>query len=753
MCLLALSHVYGTELELLRVDAISFGATHSAFTSLVRFDDQFFCSWREGSAHASDDGVFRVARSADGTNWISAALISIAGMDLRDPKLSVMPDGRLMLYGPEKDPLGGTPWFHNLAWFSVDGTNWTGPVSIGEDEVWLWKLAWHGNTAYGVGYHVYDPWGIRLYTSTDATNWTTHVDKLYDGGGADESSIVFMPDDTAHCIVRRDLPPYTALLGTSSPPYKDWTWQDLGHRIGGPEMIRFPDNRLLASGRMYPSGQVALWWIDPDGGVMTEALVLPSWGDGSYPGMVWYNDRLWISYYSSHITNTRVYIAEVVYTAEPTGTGYFATPASGWQYVYDARFDGRLDQDGWNNNGYQFAIPGDDNYSAVTNDQFTGEKTLYAAGSFSVDPTYSSLNIPLTSAASNEIITVDVRFRAGDASQLDSTAQFHLATVFRPRFDGLVGRQFGAVAVSEQGIQYSDQDFKFTTIGPALGTNWHTGRIVFDFPALSYHMYLDDSAGKLFTATMRVDDVSNNNFYVGDGSRGYAGQMNLSYLRYSTNHIPCGATTNLVVTEIGGNTNPTSQGQGWVESGTSGSVAGGTEGAIPYWGITGATIRNYYKNVGVSELYHHTGWTATARMRILSSTAKPSVSAVFTVQDGADHFGFYFYTNEVDYINISAGATKLTDLDAARRFHVYQICFTPFSDSGLGSVEFFVDGVSVGTKTRVDTVDSVIDQTSGGRITFGAGSSGGESDTRWASVTFEVGKHIYSPPGIVIMIR
>jgi hypothetical protein len=74
-------------------------------------------------------------------------------------------------------------------------------------------------------------------------------------------------------------------------------------------------------------------------------------------------------------------------------------------------------------------------------------------------------------------------------------------------------------------------------------------------------------------------------------------------------------------------------------------------------------------------------------------------------------------------------------------------------DSGLGSVEFFADGVSVGTKTRTDTFNSAIAQTSGGRITFGAGSAGGVSETHWASVRFEVGRNIYRPPGLLILIR
>ena len=44
---------------------------------------------------------------------------------------------------------------------------------------------------------------------------------------------------------------------------------------------------------------------------MKPLLRLPSGGDTSYPGMVWHNDQLWISYYSSHEEKTSIYLAKV----------------------------------------------------------------------------------------------------------------------------------------------------------------------------------------------------------------------------------------------------------------------------------------------------------------------------------------------------------------------------------------------------------------------------------------------------------
>jgi hypothetical protein len=40
-------------------------------------------------------------------------------------------------------------------------------------------------------------------------------------------------------------------------------------------------------------------------------LQLPSGGDTSYPGLVWHDDFLWVSYYSSHEGKAKIYLAKL----------------------------------------------------------------------------------------------------------------------------------------------------------------------------------------------------------------------------------------------------------------------------------------------------------------------------------------------------------------------------------------------------------------------------------------------------------
>jgi hypothetical protein len=121
-----------------------------------------------------------------------------------------------------------------------------------------------------------------------------------------------LEDGTALCLLRRDGKGNMALLGTAKPPYKEWTWKDLGLKVGGPQLLLLPDGRIVASGRLYNGGaHTGLFWLDPKEGKATEFLKLPSGGDTSYPGLVFHEGLLWVSYYSSHEGKTSIYRAKV----------------------------------------------------------------------------------------------------------------------------------------------------------------------------------------------------------------------------------------------------------------------------------------------------------------------------------------------------------------------------------------------------------------------------------------------------------
>jgi hypothetical protein len=307
------------KLELVQVKKVWDQAPHNAFTDLIRFKDKWFMTFREATTHMYDTpaGRVRVLTSNDGETWKSAALLKYEtdADDLRDPKLSITPEGRLLLIAGLA-PKENHDTRQSLAWLSDDGKTWEGPTKIGEFNWWLWRVAWHPDgTAYGVGYDYSAPrgeWTTRLYRSKDGLNYETLLARLAPQPGANETTLLFREDGSALAVFRRGGEGHdSALVGTSKGDFRQWTFHDLKKRIGGPHAIELPDGNVLVAGRFHDPTRTAIAWLDPKAGTLDELLVLPSNHDTSYPGLVWHDNLLWVSYYSGHEGRTSIYLAKV----------------------------------------------------------------------------------------------------------------------------------------------------------------------------------------------------------------------------------------------------------------------------------------------------------------------------------------------------------------------------------------------------------------------------------------------------------
>lgn len=288
-------------------------AGYQMCTDLIRFQDRFLCSFREGDEHIpSMNGKARIIASADGEKWESLALIAENGLDLRDPKLSITPDGRLMLllaasrYAGEELPkkqrklLGGQS---HVAFSSDAGKTWSRLAPVVATNEWLWRITWHKDRAYGAAYAYFskkDGPELRLYTTRDGIKYDL-ITKLDPGGHANESSIHFLTDDTMVMLSRRESDNRHAYIGASKPPYKEWTWKDSGIELGGPEFIILPDGRMFAGGRrklirdkLGNSTILAHMSLNK----LTPVLDFPGTNDGGYAGLVFHDGFLWMTYYS-----------------------------------------------------------------------------------------------------------------------------------------------------------------------------------------------------------------------------------------------------------------------------------------------------------------------------------------------------------------------------------------------------------------------------------------------------------------------
>lgn len=292
------------------------GGRHNAFTDLVRFKGGWICVFREGRGHASGAGKIRIIASKDGVAWRPLGLISLENVDLRDPHICVTPDGRLMINGGAAYPASRDPVKDHYSWvsFSKDGTHWTKPERVCKSWEWLWRVTWHGGRAWGVAYG-WDPKSKRrtyratLYKSSDGIAYDAVT--RFSIPQTTEATIRF-DGETMYVLQRRDGKPNSAMLGIASPPYTKFQWKDLGIYFGGPNFVKGPDGNWWAAGRIIKKGaKTVVCRLDVTRGKLEPVLELPSGGDTSYPGLVWHDRTLWISYYSSHQGRARIYLAKV----------------------------------------------------------------------------------------------------------------------------------------------------------------------------------------------------------------------------------------------------------------------------------------------------------------------------------------------------------------------------------------------------------------------------------------------------------
>ena len=233
---------------------------HNAFTDLVRWQDRWWCTFRESAGHVGGDGAIRVIVSNDGAKWESVAFLTEKDVDLRDPKLTVTPGGKLMLncggsvYLGTKELKGR----RSRVMFSSDGRTWTLPQKILNEGDWLWRVTWHEGVAYGAAYRSGlggssapgPEWALSLYRSIDGVKWdlVKAMDVL---GRPNETTLRFRPNGEMIALVRREAEGYMGYLGSAKPPFTQWTWQAGNHRFGGQNAIQLPDGKWIVGTRDY----------------------------------------------------------------------------------------------------------------------------------------------------------------------------------------------------------------------------------------------------------------------------------------------------------------------------------------------------------------------------------------------------------------------------------------------------------------------------------------------------------------------
>lgn len=309
------------------------GDRHCAFTSIVEFKGKYYISFREADSHIFDEdgearGATRILASEDGEKWESVAYLTEDGIDLRDPKLSVTSDGRLMVL------IGGSRYVNKelvsrcpRVSFSSDGISFSTPEKIninsktanGND--WLWRVDWHDGIGYGVVYSLLAPNPrevekgavISLLKTVDGINYED-VANFDLPDFPNETTVRFFPDGRMGMMVRDDSGDCLGWWSVSKAPYTDWDFMKMDMRLGGPDFFVKGDDEVVMGSRDHRTEGRTSTIIRKGNaaGEFKDIVTLPSAGDCSYPGFIKVGDELWVSYYSTHETQkAAVYLAKL----------------------------------------------------------------------------------------------------------------------------------------------------------------------------------------------------------------------------------------------------------------------------------------------------------------------------------------------------------------------------------------------------------------------------------------------------------
>ena len=161
-------------------------SNHNSFPDLLKYKKYYYITFREGTNHVGNenDGTVRVMRSKDMQNWETVGIFKLDGMDVREARLSEMPDGRLLVTlaaGVWKDKQY-TVLRPFVAFSDKRGLNFSALEEAVVDPVvkpeidWIWRVTWHKGVGYGVLYqsfpgHRGGEWLAHLLKTTDGKNY------------------------------------------------------------------------------------------------------------------------------------------------------------------------------------------------------------------------------------------------------------------------------------------------------------------------------------------------------------------------------------------------------------------------------------------------------------------------------------------------------------------------------------------------------------------------------------------------------
>lgn len=171
-----------------------------------------------------------------------------------------------------------------------------------------------------------------LSTAHAGKSWRSLKEDFFPEDHGGEGALAFGEDNTAYCLLRGSSRTQAFIGVEKAPYYQDWEWKrpsvDYGPEngglppiekvlrtsLGGPNLIRLSDGRLLGAGRALgpgrDDGHATLFWIDPEKSTM---IKFAEFAGTSYPGIAEHDCMIWVTYVSSacHEDKWEIHLAKI----------------------------------------------------------------------------------------------------------------------------------------------------------------------------------------------------------------------------------------------------------------------------------------------------------------------------------------------------------------------------------------------------------------------------------------------------------
>lgn len=299
--------------ESIRIQEAASGV-HS--TDLVQFNDQWFCVFSERET-GSPAATLRVVTSADARSWQTAARIPciVPNRGWPSPRLVVTPDNQLMLVAMGSSPVTPSPdakvnAVQSWMWTSKDGREWNEPSPFAERHYIVSSVrSFNGRVfSFSRGCICGNSQSVEISSGQNTKHLVQPFNRHFSGFFPGDGSLIFTRE-FAYCLMTRS--GKTGLVGTSSSPFDEWSWKDLGTKISHPNLLQLRDGRIIASvGLSDEKSRTSLCWFDDTEQTLSEILELPVNGRAD-TGLVWHDGHLWVSYHVPEGGGSSVHLAKV----------------------------------------------------------------------------------------------------------------------------------------------------------------------------------------------------------------------------------------------------------------------------------------------------------------------------------------------------------------------------------------------------------------------------------------------------------